>query len=98
MNLFLHDIDDAFIERGDTLRDPKHLVAEGSKAIMTFDRVLANPPFSLKSWGHEEWKGGDKFGRDTYGCPPKSYGDDCFERDDGIGFYTYPLTDFVIFF
>jgi type I restriction enzyme M protein len=78
MNLFLHNIDDAFIERGDTLRDPKHLVAEGSKAIKTFDRVLANPPFSLKSWGHEEWKGGDKFGRDTYGCPPKSYGDLAF--------------------
>ena len=78
MNLFLHDIDDAFIERGDTLRDPKHLVAEGSKAIKTFDRVLANPPFSLKNWGNEEWKGGDKFGRDTYGCPPKSYGDLAF--------------------
>ena len=78
MNLFLHNIDDAFIERGDTLRDPKHLVAEGSKAIKTFDRVLANPPFSLKSWGHEEWKDGDKFGRDTYGCPPKSYGDLAF--------------------
>jgi type I restriction enzyme M protein len=78
MNLFLHDIDDAFIERGDTLRDPKHLVAEGSKVIKTFDRVLANPPFSLKSWGNDEWKNGDKFGRDTYGCPPKSYGDLAF--------------------
>jgi type I restriction enzyme M protein len=78
MNLFLHNIDDAFIERGDTLRDPKHLVAEGSKVIKTFDRVLANPPFSLKSWGNEEWKSGDKFGRDTYGCPPKSYGDLAF--------------------
>jgi len=78
MNLFLHNIDDAFIERGDTLRDPKHLVVEGSKAIKTFDRVLANPPFSLKNWGNEEWKNGDKFGRDTYGCPPKSYGDLAF--------------------
>ena len=78
MNLFLHNIDDAFIERGDTLRDPKHLVTEGSKVIKTFDRVLANPPFSLKNWGNEEWKSGDKFGRDTYGCPPKSYGDLAF--------------------
>ncbi|MBE9569995.1 MAG: N-6 DNA methylase, partial [Proteobacteria bacterium] len=50
----------------------------GSKVIKTFDRVLANPPFSLKSWGNEEWKSGDKFGRDTYGCPPKSYGDLAF--------------------
>jgi type I restriction enzyme M protein len=48
------------------------------KAIRTFDRVLANPPFSLKSWGHEEWISGDKFARDKYGCPPKSYGDLAF--------------------
>ena len=76
MNLFLHDIDDTFVERGDTLRDPKHIA--GNKALMTFDRVLANPPFSLDSWGHDEWKGGDKYGRDKYGCPPKSYGDLAF--------------------
>lgn len=72
MNLFLHDIDDAFIERGDTLRNPRHLVSEDSKAIKTFDRVIANPPFSLKNWGEEVWKSGDPFARDTYGCPPKS--------------------------
>ena len=78
MNLFLHDIDDAFILRGDTLRDPKHLVSEDSKAIKTFDRVIANPPFSLKEWGHDVWKAGDPYARDTYGCPPKSYGDLAF--------------------
>jgi len=32
----------------------------------------------LKSWGHDEWKNGDKYGRDKYGCPPKSYGDLAF--------------------
>lgn len=78
MNLFLHDIDDADIARGDTLLDPKHLVGDGTKAIRTFDRVLANPPFSLKAWGHEEWSKGDKFGRDRYGRPPKSYADLAF--------------------
>lgn len=78
MNLFLHDIDDAFVERGDTLLDPKHLTGNGTKAIKTFDRVLANPPFSLKSWGYDEWQTGDKYGRDKYGCPPKSYGDLAF--------------------
>jgi len=78
MNLFLHDVDDAVILRGDTLRNPRHLVAEGSKTPRTFDRVLANPPFSLKSWGHELWSKGDPFGRDKYGCPPKSYGDLAF--------------------
>jgi type I restriction enzyme M protein len=76
MNLFLHDIDDANIVRGDTLRDPKHLTP--SNTLKRFDRVLANPPFSLKSWGHKEWKNGDRFGRDVYGCPPKSYGDYAF--------------------
>ena len=57
MNLFLHDIDDAFVERGDTLRDPKHKVSEESNALKTFDRVIANPPFSLKSWGSRDEDG-----------------------------------------
>lgn len=78
MNLFLHDIQDFDIARGDTLLDPKHLTGDGTKAIRTFDRVLANPPFSLKDWGHEVWSKGDRFGRDRYGCPPKSYGDLAF--------------------
>ncbi len=78
MNLFLHDIDDAQIERGDTLLDPKLLTGDAVKAIRTFDRVLANPPFSLKGWGHEVWSNGDPYGRDKYGCPPKSYGDLAF--------------------
>jgi type I restriction enzyme M protein len=71
MNLFLHDIDDVSIARGDTLRNPKHLVSEGSKALRTFDRVLANPPFSLKSWGHDVWQGGELSGhrdRSEGGC------------------------------
>jgi len=76
MNLFLHDIDDANIARGDTLRNPKHLTTQ--RTLRRFDRVLANPPFSLKSWGYKEWKDGDPFGRDVYGCPPKSYGDLAF--------------------
>jgi len=80
MNLFLHDIDDAEIKRGDTLISPQHLVGEdgAARGLQTFDRVLANPPFSLKSWGHEIWSKGDKFGRDKYGCPPSSYGDLAF--------------------
>ena len=39
MALFLHDIDDAFLERGDTLLDPKHL--SGEKVLKRFDLVLA---------------------------------------------------------
>ncbi len=78
MNLFLHDIDDANVARGDTLLEPKHLTGESVKAIRTFDRVLANPPFSLKSWGHDVWSKGILCCRDRYGCPPKSYGDLAF--------------------
>ncbi|NMN71183.1 type I restriction-modification system subunit M [Rhizobium sp. 57MFTsu3.2] len=91
MNLFLHDIDDAAVARGDTLLEPKHLTGDSVKAIRTFDRVLANPPFSLKSWGHDMWSKGDAYGRDRYGCPPKSYGDLAFVqhmvaslKEDGV--------------
>ncbi len=53
-------------------------MSEGSKSLKTFDRVLANPPFSLKNWGYESWQKGNPFGRSLYGCPPKSYGDLAF--------------------
>ncbi len=76
MNLFLHDIDEAQVVRGDTLRHPKHI--DRQNRLRHFDRVLANPPFSLKKWGHKEWSTGDAFGRDIYGCPPPSYGDLAF--------------------
>ncbi|WP_433595441.1 type I restriction-modification system subunit M [Lysinibacillus xylanilyticus] len=74
MNLLLHNLPDHRIEKGDTLRNPK-LVEEGD--LMLFDRVIANPPFSLKEWGVEEAKA-DIFGRYQYGIPPKSYGDYAF--------------------
>lgn len=46
LNLYLHNMR-AEIERGDTLVEPKHL--EGGY-LKTFDRVIANPPFSAKAW------------------------------------------------
>jgi type I restriction enzyme M protein len=46
LNLYLHNMR-AEIERGDTLVEPKHL--DGSY-LKTFDRVIANPPFSAKEW------------------------------------------------
>ena len=76
MSLFLHDIDDAFVERGDTLANPRH--TSGDNTIKTFDCVIANPPFSLKNWGYKIWSKGDPYGRDIFGCPPKSYGDLAF--------------------
>lgn len=50
MNMFLHGFDNASIRWGDTIRNPKH--REGD-ALMKFDTVVANPPFSLDKWGAE---------------------------------------------
>jgi len=72
MNLFLHDIEDARIRRGDTLRDPRFLDAAGR--LERFDIVIANPPFSLKNWGADVWAR-DPWSRAACGTPPPSYGD-----------------------
>lgn len=72
MNLYLHDIEDARIRRGDTLRDPKFLDAAGR--LERFDIVIANPPFSLKNWGVDVWVR-DPWSRAACGVPPASYGD-----------------------
>ncbi len=71
MNMFLHGIEDFQIVRGDTLRNPAFFEADGLK---TFDCVIANPPFSLKEWGAENW-GNDPFGRNIAGVPPQGNGD-----------------------
>lgn len=74
MNMFLHGVYSADIKKGDTLREPQHTEAG---ALMTFDRVIANPPFSLKKWGKEE-ADSDAYGRFPYGTPPKDAGDLAF--------------------
>ena len=74
MNMFLHGVFNADIRKGDTLRDPMH-VEHGE--LMHFDRVIANPPFSLKKWGKEH-ADNDAFGRFPYGTPPKDAGDLAF--------------------
>ncbi len=72
MNLYLHDIEDARIVRGDTLRQPKFLDNKGR--LEQFDIVIANPPFSLKNWGADTWVS-DPWGRATCGVPPAGYAD-----------------------
>ena len=74
MNMFLHGVMNADIRKGDTLREPQHIQ---NGMLMTFDRVIANPPFSLKKWGKEE-ADADPFGRFPYGTPPKDAGDLAF--------------------
>ena len=88
MNMFLHGFDNATIRWGDTIRNPK--LKEGD-ALMKFDTVVANPPFSLDKWGKVEDKEDeenkavnafdpdtDKYNRFWRGTPPKSKGDWAF--------------------
>ena len=46
LNIFLHNLD-GDIKRGDTLVNPQHKDGNG---LQTFDRVISNPPFSIKEW------------------------------------------------
>jgi len=71
MNLFLHGAKDFRVTQGDTLRSPNYLW-RGS--LQTFDCVVANPPFSLKNWGAEQFSS-DIYGRNLWGCPTDSNGD-----------------------
>lgn len=74
MNMFLHGFDNATIRWGDTIRNPK--LREGD-ALMKFDTVVANPPFSLDKWGADDAVS-DKYNRFWRGTPPKSKGDWAF--------------------
>ncbi|MXP78487.1 type I restriction-modification system subunit M [Lachnospiraceae bacterium WCA-9-b2] len=88
MNMFLHGIDDARIWQGDTLSNPQNL--EDDK-LMTFQVVVANPPFSLDKWDSgflpdatDEKKKPkmsaelDMYHRFDWGVPPSSKGDYAF--------------------
>jgi len=70
MNLFLHEIEDFKIVRGDTLRSPGLRRPDGT--ISQFDMVIANPPFSLSNWGADTWAAD---ARSFCGVPPTKNGD-----------------------
>ena len=72
MSMFLHGVFNADIVK-DTLGDPQH--TQGGE-LMSFDRVIANPPFSLKKWG-KDVADNDPYGRYPYGTS-KDAGDLAF--------------------
>ena len=74
MNMFLHNMDAADIEWGDTINHPKLLEND---SLMKFEIVVANPPFSLNKWGAEQ-AATDVYNRFHRGTPPKSKGDYAF--------------------
>ena len=73
MNMILHGNETADIRMGDTIVDPKF---RSGDTIDTFDFLVANPPFSVKSWTSGLEK---EYGRfDGYVRPPEKNGDFAF--------------------
>jgi len=74
MNLYLNGVEDFSIVREDTLAHPAFV--DGSK-LRKFDIVLANPPYSIKTWNREAFQN-DKWGRNFLGTPPQGRADYAF--------------------
>ena len=74
MNLYLHGIHDFSIVNDDTLERPAF--TNGGR-VQQFDVVLANPPYSIKTWNREMFAH-DKYGRNFLGVPPQARADYAF--------------------
>lgn len=72
MNMILHSNEIAEIEKGDTISSPGF--TQGAQ-LRTFDFVVMNPPFSLKSWSNGLE---NEYGRFEFGMPPAKNGDYAF--------------------
>lgn len=73
MNMILHGNEIADIRKGDTIASPQFTTND---RLDTFDFLVANPPFSVKSWANGLEK---EYGRfDGYGRPPEKNGDFAF--------------------
>jgi type I restriction enzyme M protein len=75
MNMILHDFPTANVQQGNTLAAPKF---KDGDQLRTYDYVVANPPFSVKTWSvgltpeHDPWQ------RFAWGVPPARQGDYAF--------------------
>ena len=74
MNLYLNGVEDFSIVREDTLAHPAFV--DGSH-LRKFDIVLANPPYSIKTWNREAFIN-DKWGRNMWGAPIQARADYAF--------------------
>ena len=77
LNLLLHGLRSARLEGGDVIADPQ--LCDDQGRLHSYDRVIANPPFSLKAWGHDFAPSDPHRRFDRYGAiPPKTKGDLAF--------------------
>jgi type I restriction enzyme M protein len=76
MNMFMHGIEEFDIVRGDTLANPGLLENDELKK---FNVILANPPYSIKSWDRKSFES-DPYGRNLWGTPPQGCADYAFEQ------------------
>jgi len=72
MNMILHGNEIAEIAKGDTITNPQF--TSGAQ-LKTFDYVVMNPPFSVKSWSNGLEL---EYHRFEYGRPPEKNGDYAF--------------------
>jgi type I restriction enzyme M protein len=75
MNMILHDFPTANVLTGNTLSSPKFL---DDQKLRTYDYVVANPPFSVKTWSTGLTPSTDPYQRFAWGEPPKKQGDYAF--------------------
>ena len=76
MNMLLHGFEEFNIMRGNTLSNPLFM---GYDELQQFDVVLANPPYSIKSWDQVAFTN-DAFGRNIWGTPPQGCADYAFQQ------------------
>lgn len=74
MNLYLHGIHDFSIVNDDTLERPAFIK---NGRVQQFNVVLANPPYSIKTWNREAFAH-DRYGRNFLGVPPQGRADYAF--------------------
>ena len=75
MNMILHDFPTANIQQGNTLAAPKF---KDGEQLRTYDYVVANPPFSVKTWSVGLTPENDPWQRFAWGVPPAKQGDYAF--------------------
>jgi len=75
MNMIVHDFPDANIVSGDTLSNPRFIDKNRAGQLRSYDYVVANPPFSDKTWSTGLDPANDPYQRFAWGVPPPKQGD-----------------------